>query len=82
MRFHYGRKAYSVGGHPLWECLRGVFQMRQQPLVLGGIWFIAVYLSAAVRRAERVVSPELTQFHRSEQMNRLRRVFKRTSRAD
>ena len=29
VRFHYGRKAYYVGGHPLWEALRGVFQMRR-----------------------------------------------------
>lgn len=24
-RFHYGRKAYYAGGHPVWEVLRGVF---------------------------------------------------------
>lgn len=82
MRFHYGRKAYSVGGHPVWECLRGVFQMRQKPFVLGGLWFIAGYVSAALRRADRVVSPELMQFHRAEQMSRLRRIFSRSRRAD
>ena len=32
VRFHYGRKAYYVGGHPLWEMIRGVFQMRHKPL--------------------------------------------------
>ena len=82
MRFHYGRKAYSVGGHPVWECLRGVFQMRQRPFILGGLWFIAGYVSAALRRADRVVSPELMKFHRFEQMSRLRRIFKRSSRAE
>jgi glycosyltransferase involved in cell wall biosynthesis len=80
MRFHYGRKAYSVGGHPVWECLRGVFQMRQKPFVLGGLWFIAGYVSAALRGADRVVSPELMQFHRAEQMGRLRRLFNRSRR--
>src|SRR5215471_20052642 len=59
MRFHYGRKAYLVGGHPLWECLRGVFQMRQKPLMLGGFWFIAGYAWAALRRNERAASREL-----------------------
>ena len=77
MRFHYGRKAYSVGGHPVWECLRGMFQMRQKPFILGGLWFITGFMSAALRRADRVVSPELMQFHRSEQMDRLRRIFRR-----
>jgi glycosyltransferase involved in cell wall biosynthesis len=82
MRFHYGRKAYSVGGHPLWECLRGVFQMRQKPFVLGGLWFIAGYVSAGLRRADRVVSPELMKFHRGEQISRLRRIFKRSRHGD
>ena len=77
MRFHYGRKAYLVGGHPLWECLRGLFQMRQRPFVLGGLWFIAGYAWSALGRSDRVVSPELMRFHRTEQMARLRRVFAR-----
>jgi glycosyltransferase involved in cell wall biosynthesis len=82
MRFHYGRKAYHVGGHPVWECLRGLFQMRQKPFVLGGLWFGAGYLWAALHRSERTVSPELMRFHRAEQMERLRRLFTRRSRSD
>lgn len=77
MRFHYGRKAYYVGGHPLWECLRGLFQVREKPFVLGGVWFIAGYVWAALHRSERTVSPELMRFHRAEQMARLQRVFAR-----
>jgi biofilm PGA synthesis N-glycosyltransferase PgaC len=79
MRFHYGRKAYYVGGHPLWECLRGLFQVREKPFVLGGVWFIAGYVWAALHRSERAVSPELMQFHRAEQMARLRGLFTRRS---
>ena len=30
MRFHYGKKAYYVGGHPAWEFLRGLFEMRSR----------------------------------------------------
>ena len=81
MRFHYGRKAYYVGGHPLWECLRALFQVREKPFVLGGVWFIAGYMWAALHRNERVVSPELMHFHRAEQMARLRGIFKRARRA-
>ena len=29
-------KLIMVGGHPLWECLRGLFQVREKPFVLGG----------------------------------------------
>jgi poly-beta-1,6-N-acetyl-D-glucosamine synthase len=79
MRFHYGRKAYYVGGHPLWECLRGLFQVREKPFVLGGLWFIAGYVWAALRRSERTVSSELMRFHRAEQMARLRALFTRRS---
>jgi len=74
-QFHYGRKAYLVGGHPLWECSRGVFQMREKPFMLGGLWFITGYAWAALLGSERVVRPELMRFHRAEQIARLRRIF-------
>jgi biofilm PGA synthesis N-glycosyltransferase PgaC len=75
VRFHYGTKAYYVGGHPFWEILRGVFQMRDQPLILGGLFFQVGYLWALFRRMPRVVSPELMAFHREEQMARLGRAW-------
>lgn len=75
-RFHYGRKAYYVGGHPLWELTRGVFQMRTAPYVAGGVWFIAGYLWAALSRTPRPVSPNLIAFHRGEQMARLKRLLR------
>lgn len=75
-RFHYGRKAYYVGGHPLWELLRGVFQMKEQPFVLGGLYFLAGYAWACATRMHRPVSPELMAFHRREQIARLKRLFR------
>lgn len=75
MCFHYGRKAYLVGGHPLWEYSRGLFRMWQRPFILGGLSFIAGYTYAAVGRSQRAVSQELIRFHRAEQMARLRGVF-------
>jgi glycosyltransferase involved in cell wall biosynthesis len=77
MWFHYGRKAYLVGGHPLWECSRGFFRMWERPFIVGGLCFIAGYVWAALRRSERAVSRELMQFHRVEQMARLRRALSR-----
>ncbi|HTD67337.1 MAG TPA: glycosyltransferase family 2 protein [Candidatus Limnocylindria bacterium] len=78
MRFHYGRKAYYVGGHPLWEISRGIFAMRRKPLIFGGAFFIAGYVWAAVCRIPRPVSDELIKFHRGEQMTRFRKVFQRS----
>lgn len=77
-RFHYGRKAYYVGGHPLWESLRAMFQLRERPVVLGGLYFLAGYWWSCGTRAHRPVSPELMAFHRREQMARLKRLFKRS----
>jgi glycosyltransferase involved in cell wall biosynthesis len=71
-RFHYGRKAYYVGGHPVWETLRGIFQIKEPPLMIGGIYFIAGYWWSCVTRAHRPVSIQLMAFHRAEQVARLR----------
>jgi hypothetical protein len=78
--FRYGQKAYYVGGHPLWELLRGVFRMRTKPLLLGGLYFQCGFLWAAVTRMKRPVSPELVSFHRAEQIARLRSSMARLTR--
>ena len=37
-RYKYGKKDYFLGGHPLWEICRGLFQMTKKPYILGGIF--------------------------------------------
>jgi glycosyltransferase involved in cell wall biosynthesis len=76
-RFHHGRKDYLVGGHPLWQVLRGVFQMRTRPRVLGGACLIAGYVAAWASGAKSTVPSELRAFHRAEQLGRLRRMLRR-----
>lgn len=73
-RFHYGRKAYYTGGHPAWELSRGMFQMRNPPIIAGGVYFMAGYVWSALIRTPRLVSAELMAFHRAEQILRLRRL--------
>jgi len=80
VRFHYGQKAYSVGGHPLWEILRGIFQMRERPWVIGGLSFLGGYFWAVITRVQRPVSVELMTFHRAEQKARLKRILMPKSR--
>jgi len=79
-KFHYGRKAYYVGGHPVWETLRGLFQMRESPWIVGGLYHIAGYWWSCVTRMHRPVSRELMAFHRAEQMARLNAIFGRRGR--
>jgi glycosyltransferase involved in cell wall biosynthesis len=77
VRFRYGQRAYYVGGHPAWEFLRGVFQMRQRPWIIGGLYFLSGYFWGMATRMPRPVSAELMRFHRGEQMLRLRGVLSR-----
>lgn len=76
--WHYGKKAHFVGGHPLWILLRGVFQMRRPPVLLGGSLFLAGAAWAWLTRTPRAVTPELMAFHRREQLDRMRRLFSRS----
>ena len=76
-RFQHGQEDYYIGGHPLWQVLRGIFQMKTKPLVLGGLFLILGYFWAMARRVRRPVSAEVVSFHRAEQMARLRKLLLR-----
>ena len=71
-KFKAGRLDYALGGHPLWELFRTAYQTTKKPYVVGGLWLLAGYISAALRRIERPASRELVGFRRREQMRRLR----------
>jgi glycosyltransferase involved in cell wall biosynthesis len=75
-RFRHGQEDYSLGGHPMWQLLRSVFQMGRRPRVLGGLSLMLGYLWAMLTRTPRLVSPELMAFHRSEQLARLRKMLR------
>lgn len=75
--FRHGRKDYFLGGHPLWQVFRTLYQMKRRPYVLGGLLLWLGYTWAWVTRIERPISRDLMEFHRKEQMNRLKQVFLR-----
>jgi glycosyltransferase involved in cell wall biosynthesis len=74
-RFQHGQEDYYVGQHPLWQILRGAFQMKSRPIVLGGLFLMLGYFWAMARRVRRPVSSELVSFRRAEQMARLRKMI-------
>jgi biofilm PGA synthesis N-glycosyltransferase PgaC len=76
-RFILGKRDYAIGNHPLWEILRGMYQMTKKPRMIRGLALIAGYLWAAIKRAERPVSAELRAFRRKEQMHHLAKVITR-----
>ncbi len=74
-RFHYGRKDYVCGGHPVWQVFRSLFQMTKRPYVLGGFLLLIGFFWSWLSRAERISSKELVRFHRGEQMQRLKALL-------
>ena len=72
----HGRKDYYLGGHPLWQIFRSLYQMKHKPYILGGGLLFFGYIWAFLNRVERPVSRELMMFHRGEQMQRLKKAFK------
>jgi biofilm PGA synthesis N-glycosyltransferase PgaC len=71
-RFRAGALDYALGGHPMWEVCRALYQMTRRPIVVGGLALLAGYLRSMIRRVERPVSAELVRFRRREQMQRLK----------
>ena len=74
-RFRFGMQDYALGGHPLWEVFRSIYQMTKKPVLTGGVMLGAGYFWALVRRARRPISPELVAFRQREQMVRLRKFL-------
>jgi glycosyltransferase involved in cell wall biosynthesis len=74
-RFRVGSLDFALGGHPVWELFRTVYQMTKKPYVIGGLTMFAGYLSALIRGNERPISTELVAFRRREQMQRLKRFL-------
>ncbi len=70
-----GKQDYYLGGRPLWQLFRAVYQMTRTPYVVGGALLLFGYARAAVAREPRPISRELVQFHRKEQLSRLRNFF-------
>jgi glycosyltransferase involved in cell wall biosynthesis len=70
-----GEGDYRLGGHPLWEGFRCLYQMRRAPFVVGGAVRFAGFVWAMVTRAEKAVPRELVRFRRREQMHRFRGIL-------
>jgi poly-beta-1,6-N-acetyl-D-glucosamine synthase len=72
-----GRRDYNLGGHPVWQIFRSVYQMKNRPYLIGGVLILSGYLWEMVRKVKRPVSPEMVAFLRKEQMQRLRNFLGR-----
>lgn len=75
--YAHGQKDYYLGGSPIWQIFRAGYRMTKKPLLLGGGALLLGYWSAAIRRINRPVTPELVRFHRQEQMQKLKTILGR-----
>lgn len=73
--YSYGEKDYYLGNSPVWQVFRISYRVVKPPFLFGGLALLAGYLSAALRRMKRAVSPELMRFHRAEQMKKLKSIL-------
>jgi len=74
-RFRTGAQDYALGGHPLWEILRTIYQMTKRPFIIGGLILGAGYFWSLLRRPDRPIPREMVEFRRREQMERLRKFL-------
>jgi poly-beta-1,6-N-acetyl-D-glucosamine synthase len=77
VEYNNGRRDYIFGGHPLWEVCRAIYRLAKKPLILGGCLLFIGYFWAMLRGTEKIVSTEILEFRRNEQMNRLARILRR-----
>ncbi len=73
--FRHGRKDYFLGGHPIWQLFRAAYQMKRRPYGVGGFLLLLGYIWGWLSHTARPISPELMDFHRGEQMGRLKALL-------
>jgi|SRR5579863_7135433 len=75
LKFKWGQSDYRLGGHPVWQLFRCIYQMCKPPYVAGGLLTLAGYYFALITRRPRSVSAEFAEFRGKEQMQRLKEFF-------
>lgn len=74
--FSYGQKDYYLGGSPVWQLFRVTYRAAKKPLIVGGLALFLGYAWAAVKQVKRPISDGLMQFHRAEQMKKLKNILR------
>lgn len=77
VEFYNGRKDYMFGGHPVWEVFRATYRLTRKPYVIGGCLVFFGYYWAMLARMEKIVSTDIVEFRRKEQMSRLRKLIRK-----
>jgi biofilm PGA synthesis N-glycosyltransferase PgaC len=73
--FKWGQSDYRLGGHPVWQVFRCIYQMSNRPYLIGGLVCLSGYFFALLTRRPRSVPLEFVKFRGREQMRRLKALF-------
>jgi biofilm PGA synthesis N-glycosyltransferase PgaC len=74
--YKQGVKDYYLGGSLIWEMFRASYQMKARPAIVGGALLFTGYVISAIKRVDRPVEEKLMNFHRKEQMTRLKKIIR------
>jgi len=70
-----GIRDYALAYHPAFEFVKCVGRITESPFLVAAIARYTGFCMAGIRRQPRLLSPDLVQFVRQEQLRRLRRIF-------
>ena len=70
-----GVREYALGNHPLFEVVKCAYRSLNSPFFLDGILRFLGYARCYLNRKKRVISPEIIQFIRQEQITRLSQII-------
>lgn len=73
----HGRRAYRLGGDPLWETARLLRHIVRKPYVVVGMAELFGYWMALIRRDQQYLPPDLVRFRRREQRRRVLAALRR-----
>jgi glycosyltransferase involved in cell wall biosynthesis len=69
--WQFGVREYALGNHPLFEMVKCGYRLLEHPVLLGGLVRFCGYASCYLHGRRRMLSGEVIQFIRREQLRRL-----------
>jgi poly-beta-1,6-N-acetyl-D-glucosamine synthase len=74
-KYQLGIRDYALAYHPGFEFVKCIGRINEPPFLVGAAAWFAGYFMSAIGRRPRLVPPDLVQFVRREQVQRLRNIL-------
>src|ERR1700733_15304970 len=74
-KFQLGIRDYALAYHPGFEFVKCIGRINEPPFLVGAAAWFAGYCMSAIGRRPRLIPPDLVQFVRREQVQRLRNIL-------